>query len=78
MSFCLTLTACDPDVFYIPINNKLDSAKPLSKTDDTIRVIVPEKITQYIAKAHNNDSDWLKGGKFVYCTIFAKVKRDDF
>ncbi|MDI2111762.1 hypothetical protein [Commensalibacter nepenthis] len=39
LSLCMGLTACGPDVFYIPIDNKLGSAKPLSKTEDTIRVI---------------------------------------
>lgn len=75
--FCFGLTACGPDIYYIPIDNKLGNAKPLSKTDDTIRVIVPERLTQYVTKARSNDHDWLKGGNAAYYTIFAKVKTDD-
>lgn len=44
LGFCLTLTACGPDTFYIPIDNKLGSTKPLSKNDDTIRVVVMAKV----------------------------------
>lgn len=75
--FCLGLTACGPNIFYIPVDNKLGNAKPLSKTDDTIRVIVPEKLTQYVAKARTNDSDWLTGSKLAFYIGMAKVKTDD-
>ncbi|CAI3955421.1 hypothetical protein [Commensalibacter papalotli (ex Botero et al. 2024)] len=77
LSLCLWLTACGSDVFYIPIDNKLGNAKPLSKTDDTIRVIVPEKITQYVAKARSDDSDWMKNGNAAQYLMSAKQDTED-
>ncbi|CAI3955527.1 hypothetical protein [Commensalibacter papalotli (ex Botero et al. 2024)] len=77
LALCMGLTACGPDIFYIPIDNKLGSAKPLSKTEDTIRVIVPEKITQYVIKGHSNDPDWEKGSISAVYIGMAKVKTDD-
>ncbi|CAI3954901.1 hypothetical protein [Commensalibacter papalotli (ex Botero et al. 2024)] len=77
LTLCLGLTACGPDIFYIPIDNKLGSAQPLSKTEDTIRVIVPERITQYVAKARSDDSDWSKATDTTLYIGLAKIKTDD-
>ncbi|MDI2111712.1 hypothetical protein [Commensalibacter nepenthis] len=77
LTLCLGLTACGPDVFYIPIDNKLGSAKPLSKTEDTIRVIVPERITQYVAKARSDDSDWSKATDTALYIGLAKLSTEE-
>ena len=61
MMLCLSLTAC-ANKFYIPIWNEKGTAKPLSKTDDVIRVVVPERLTKYVAKARSNDSDGYENG----------------
>lgn len=74
---CLGLTACGPNIFYIPVDNKLGNAKPLSKTDDTIRVIVPEKLTQYVTKARSNDSDWRKNGDIAQYIMIGKVDTEE-
>ena len=70
---CLSLTAC-ANKFYIPIWNRKGTAKPLSKTDDVIRVVVPERLTKYVAKARSDDPDWLENGsKLADYIIAAKI-----
>ena len=70
---CLSLTAC-ANKFYIPIWNRKGDAKPLSKTDDVIRVVVPESLTKYVAKARSYDPDWRKNGDIA--TLFLTAKMD--
>lgn len=77
LTLCLGLTACGPNIFYIPVDNKLGNAKPLSKTDDTIRVIVPAKLTQYVAKTRAAGDGWLNDSKLADYVAFSKVKTDD-
>ncbi|AYN86798.1 hypothetical protein [Commensalibacter melissae] len=73
MMLCLSLTAC-ANKFYIPIWNRKGDAKPLSKTDDIIRVVVPDRIKKYVAKARSNDPDWLaKGSKLAFYIGMAKI-----
>ncbi|MUG81115.1 hypothetical protein [Commensalibacter melissae] len=73
MMMCLSLTAC-ANKFYIPIWNRKGTAKPLSKTDDVIRVVVPERLTKYVAKARSDDPDWLENGsKLADYIIAAKI-----
>ncbi|MUG77721.1 hypothetical protein [Commensalibacter melissae] len=77
MMMCLSLTACT-DKFYIPIWNEKGTAKPLSKTDDVIRVVVPERLTKYIAKARSNDPDGYENGKKLADYIaMAKLNTED-
>ena len=73
MMLCLSLTAC-ANKFYIPIWNEKGTAKPLSKTDDVIRVVVPESLTKYVAKARSYDPDWRKNGDIA--TLFLTAKMD--
>ncbi|CAI3955563.1 hypothetical protein [Commensalibacter papalotli (ex Botero et al. 2024)] len=77
ITLCLGLTACGPDIFYIPIDNKLGSAQPLSKTEDTIRVIVPERITQYVANGRAAVPGWLKDAKLAKYIGAAKLYTED-
>ena len=61
MMMCLSLTAC-ANKFYIPIWNRKGNAKPLSKTDDVIRVVVPDRLKKYVAKARSDDPDGYENG----------------
>ena len=73
MMLCLSLTACT-DKFYIPIWNEKGTAKPLSKTDDVIRVVVPDRLKKYVAKARSNDPNWYdKGSKLAFYIGMAKI-----
>ncbi len=74
---CSLLTACGPNVFYIPIDNKLGNAKPLSKTEDTIRVVVSQKLTQYIAKARANGPGWLDEAQKAHYIINGKIDTEE-
>ena len=77
MMLCLSLTAC-ANKFYIPIWNEKGTARPLSKTDDVIRVVVPERLTKYIAKARSNDPDGYENGKKLADYIaMAKLNTED-
>ena len=77
MMLCLSLTACT-DKFYIPIWNEKGTAKPLSKTDDVIRVVVPERLTKYIAKARSYDPNWYdKGSKLAFYIGMAKLDTEE-
>ncbi|MBH9970704.1 MULTISPECIES: hypothetical protein [unclassified Commensalibacter] len=76
MMLCLSLTAC-ANKFYIPICNQQGTAKPLSKTDDVIRVIVPDRYTKYVAKTRSNDPDWLKGSKLAFYIGMAKLNTEE-
>ncbi|CAI3954946.1 hypothetical protein [Commensalibacter papalotli (ex Botero et al. 2024)] len=76
LTLCLGLSACGPNIFYIPVDNTLGSAKPLSKTDDTIRVIVPEKLTQYVAKARAAGAGWLNDAMIAKYILIAKVNTE--
>ncbi|MFS2220674.1 hypothetical protein [Commensalibacter sp. A3DC] len=77
MMLCLSLTAC-ANKFYIPIWNEKGTAKPLSKTDDVIRVVVPERLTKYIAKARSYDPNWYdKGSKLAFYIGMAKLDTEE-
>ena len=76
MMMCLSLTAC-ANKFYIPIWNRKGDAKPLSKTDDVIRVVVPERLTKYVAKTRSNDPDWLDGSKLADYIGMAKLDTEE-
>ena len=76
MMLCLSLTAC-ANKFYIPIWNEKGTAKPLSKTDDVIRVVVPERLTKYVAKTRSEDSDWLDGSKLADYIGMAKLDTEE-
>ena len=69
---CLSLTAC-ANKYYISIWNEKGIAKPLSKTDDVIRVVVPDRLKKYVAKARSNDPDWEKNAKLAKYIIAAKL-----
>ena len=74
---CLSLTAC-ANKFYIPIWNEKGTAKPLSKTDDVIRVVVPDRLKKYIAKARSNDPDGYENGlKLADYIAMAKLNTED-
>ena len=72
MMLCLSLTAC-ANKFYISIWNEKGDAKPLSKTDDVIRVVVSDRLKKYVAKARSNDPDWEKNAKLARYIITAKL-----
>ena len=76
MMMCLSLTAC-ANKFYIPIWNEKGTAKPLSKTDDVIRVVVPERLTKYVEKTRSEDSDWLDGSKLADLIGMAKLDTEE-
>ena len=77
MMLCLSLTAC-ANKFYISIWNEKGDAKPLSKTDDVIRVVVPDRLKKYVAKARSDDPDWLaKGSKLAFYIGMAKLDTEE-
>ena len=76
MMLCLSLTAC-ANKYYISIWNEKGTAKPLSKTDDVIRVVVPERLTKYVAKTRSEDSDWLDGSKLADYIGMAKLDTEE-
>ena len=76
MMLCLSLTAC-ANKFYIPIWNEKGTAKPLSKTDDVIRVVVSDRLKKYVEKTRSDDPDWLDGSKLVDYIAFAKLYTED-
>jgi len=77
MMLCLSLTAC-ANKFYIPIWNEKGTAKPLSKTDDIIRVVVPDRLKKYVAKARSNDSDGYENGlKLADYIAMAKLNTEE-
>ncbi|MBI0065453.1 hypothetical protein H3T50_02075 [Commensalibacter sp. M0134] len=76
MMLCLSLTACT-DKFYIPIWNEKGTAKPLSKTDDVIRVVVSDRLKKYIVKARSDDPDWLDGSKLGAYIGMAKLDTEE-
>lgn len=47
---CSVLTACGPNEYYVPVNNQGGDAQPLSKTSDTIRVVVPYSFPELVKK----------------------------
>ena len=76
MMLCLSLTAC-ANKYYISIWNEKGTAKPLSKTDDVIRVVVPERLTKYVEKTRSEDSDWLDGSKLADYIALAKLDTEE-
>ena len=56
---CLLLSACGSGKYYSPVNNRLGTASPLSKTNDVIAVLVPYKIQEMVKKARSDDKDWM-------------------
>ena len=76
MMLCLSLTAC-ANKFYIPIWNEKGTAKPLSKTDDVIRVVVPERIKKYVINGRKAVPGWLKDSKLAYYIAMAKLNTED-
>ena len=76
MMLCLSLTAC-ANKFYIPIWNEKGTARPLSKTDDVIRVIVSDRLKKYVEKTRSDDPDWLEGSKLGAYIMAAKLNTED-
>lgn len=66
------LSACGPQEYYIPVNNHLGEAQPLSK-NDTIRVIMPHNYPNIIKKARDKGKDWLSWSKFAKYEMSAKT-----
>lgn len=50
IGFCSVLTACGPNEYYVPVNNQAGNAQPLSKTSDTIRVVMPYNFPELVKK----------------------------
>lgn len=77
MMLCLSLIACT-DKFYIPIWNEKGDAKPISKTEDVIRVVVSDRLKNYVNKARNNDYEWYdQGAKLAAFIAMAKLNTED-
>ena len=76
MMMCLSLTACT-DKFYIPIWNEKGTAKPLSKTDDVIRVIVSDRLKKYVEKTRAAEDDWEKNAKLAAYIMAAKLDTEE-
>ena len=76
MMMCLSLTACT-DKFYIPIWNEKGTAKPLSKTDDVIRVVVPDRLKNYVEKTRAAEDDWEKNAKLAAYIMTAKLDTEE-
>ena len=73
---CLSLIACT-DKFYIPIWNEKGTAKPLSKTDDVIRVVVPDRLKNYVEKTRAAEDDWEKNAKLAAYIMTAKLDTEE-
>ena len=76
MMLCLSLTAC-ANKFYIPIWNEKGTAKPLSKTDDVIRVVVPDRLKNYVEKTRAAEDDWEKNAKLAAYIMTAKLDTEE-
>ncbi|MBI0075759.1 hypothetical protein H3T59_09045 [Commensalibacter sp. M0357] len=76
MMMCLSLTAC-ANKYYISIWNEKGTAKPLSKTDDVIRVVVPDRIKKYVINGRKAVPGWLKDSKLAYYIAMAKLNTED-
>jgi hypothetical protein len=76
MMLCLSLTAC-ANKFYIPIWNEKGTAKPLSKTDDVIRVIVSDRLKKYVEKTRAAEDDWEKNAKLAAYIMAAKLDTEE-
>lgn len=74
---CLLLSACGPGKYYSPVNNRLGTARPLSKTNDVIAVLVPYKIQEMVKKARSDDKDWLTYNNLAMDIGMAKVYTED-
>ncbi|MBI0083843.1 hypothetical protein H3T52_05540, partial [Commensalibacter sp. M0402] len=74
---CLLLSACGPRTYYVPVNNRLGTARPLSKTNDVIAVLVPYKIQEMVKKARSDDKDWLTYDEAARYIGMAKIYTED-
>ena len=74
---CLLLSACGPGKYYSPVNNRLGTARPLSKTNDVIAVLVPYKIQEMVKKARSDDKDWLTYNNLAMDIGMAKIYTED-
>ena len=77
MMLCLSLTACGPNIFYTRIWNTQGTAKPLSKTDDVIRVVVPDRLKNYVEKTRAAEDDWEKNAKLAAYIMTAKLDTEE-
>ena len=77
MMLCLSLTACGPNIFYTRIWNTQGIAKPLSKTDDVIRVVVPDRLKNYVEKTRAAEDDWEKNAKLAAYIMTAKLDTEE-
>lgn len=74
---CSVLTACGPNEYYVSVNNQVGNAQPLSKTADTIRVVVPYNFPELVKKNRSDDKDWLKYNIAARYVLSAKQETEE-
>ncbi|OUI78481.1 hypothetical protein HK18_08150 [Commensalibacter intestini] len=72
IGLCLALTACGPNEYYVPVNNQAGNAQSLSKTNDTIRVVMPYNFPELVKKTREQGKDWLTWSRFAKYNMSAK------
>lgn len=60
LGFSSMLSDCGPSEYYVPVNNQAGNTQPLSKTLDTVRVLMPINYPELVKKTRSDDKDWLK------------------
>ncbi|OUI77970.1 hypothetical protein HK18_00210 [Commensalibacter intestini] len=74
---CSVLTACGPNEYYVPVNNQVGNAQFLSKTSDTVRVVVSNNLPELIKKAREQGKDWLLSYKSAMYILSAREYTED-
>jgi len=77
LGLCSGLVACGPQQYYVPVTNQVGNAQPLSKTADTIRIILPHDYPHNIEMARQKGSNWLSWSKFARYEMSAKQQTED-
>lgn len=72
IGFCSVLTACGPNEYYVPVNNQAGNAQPLSKTSDTIRVVMPYNFPELVKKTRAQGKNWLSWSKSAQYEMSAR------
>ncbi|MGL4686193.1 MAG: hypothetical protein ACRCVY_05500 [Commensalibacter sp.] len=77
LGFSSMLSACGPNEYYVPVNNQAGNTQPLSKTSDTVRVVVVHNFPELIKKARLKGPDWLIWAKSSNYIMSAKLYTEE-